>query len=572
VTGVAVAGQNGRIQRSADDSDQIFKEATLAGSPGDGQEGALKIDVQPRLPPLAWLVDLSDAEPRLICGTGVETSGSRFFEGCWAGEFGDWDFDRVEDVFGSGGKTSKGEALFVTPLHTLDAIYVLESSGRFMVANSLPFLVQAAGLELPYDPGIGSRFASIKDGIEAYERVILQGSGWTLYRIVRENIVIRGPALRLVPKPSAPLERFTDYASYRGLLLDTLDHVQRNGASPSRKVRYSLLATCSSGYDSTASTALAATLGCRQALTLRTGGGINVPDSGRQAAKALGLEVTELERVVRAVGGDFKEAEFFATGLGAGDFAFRAFAPHCEQRILLTGFHGDITWDRHAPTSNSLARKDLSGSTLTELRLRHGFVNVPVPFIGATRHEVLLRIANSEEMRSWQVGGHYDRPIARRIAEECGVPRGCFAQSKKGSGITSGHLFGFWSEAALRDLKQFERGILARQGNRVSYYARWAGQSATQVALAVIGKPAGRIGLGHLRDELFHRLPGIDTLSYRHARYNSMACLWAVDRLRSRYTASPAPPARAKHGSTEPPIGGHSAPSVLIPAARISDA
>lgn len=529
------------------------------------QGGALATHVQPGLPPLAWLVDLSNEAPRLICGAGVEVSGNRFFEGCWAGEFEDWGFDTVEDVFGSGGKIGEAEALLVTPLHTLDALYVLERGGRFTVANSLAFLVQAAGLDLPFDLGIGGRFASIKAGIDAYERVIFRSPDWILHRIVRENIAIRGPEMRLLPKPSAHADRFSNYRSYRDLLLDTLERVRRNGTSPSRKVRYSLLSTCSSGYDSTACTALAAALGCRQVLTLRTAGGLNVPDSGRRTAETLGLEVIELERVVRAEGEDFKEAEFFATGLGGGDYAFRAFAPYVGQRILLTGFHGDIAWDRNAPTSNSLARKDLSGSTLSELRLRHGFVNVPVPFIGATRHESLLRIANSEEMRPYHVGGHYDRPIARRIAEERGVPRGCFAHRKKGSGITSGHLFGFWSEAALRDLARFERDVLARHGNRAAYYARWAGQSATQVALAAVGKPAGRIGLAHLRDELFHRIPGVDTLSYRHVRYNGMACLWAVDKLRPRYAAAGAEPEPRGSGCARPrasarPLGLKHAP------------
>lgn len=537
----------------------------MTGSP-DGRRGnALATHVQPGLPPLAWLVDLSDAAPRLICGAGVEVSGNRFFEGCWAGEFEDWSFDKVEDVFGSGGKISEGEALLVTPLHTLDALYVLERGGRFMVANSLAFLTEAARLELPFDPGIGGRFASVKAGIDAYERVIFRSPDWILHRIVRENIAIRGPEMRLLPKPSAHADRFSDYRSYRDLLLDTLERVRRNGTSPSRKVRYSLLSTCSSGYDSTACTALAAALGCREALTLRTGGGVNVPDSGREAVKALGMEAIELERTARATGDDHKEAEFFATGLGASDYAFRAFAPHCGRRMLLTGFQGDAIWDRNGEPASHLPRKDLAGSTLSELRLRCGFVNVPVPFIGATRHDAILRIANGEEMRPYHVGGHYDRPIARRIVEERGVPRGCFARRKKGSGITSGHLFGFWSEAALRDLARFERDVLARHGKRAAYYARWAGQSATQVALAAVGKPAGRIGLAHLRDELFHRIPGVDTLSYRHVRYNGMACLWAVDKLRPRYAAPGAEPEPRGSGCARPrasarPLGLKHAP------------
>jgi len=35
-------------------------------------------------------------------------------------------------------------------------------------------------------------------------------------------------------------------------------------------------------------------------------------------------------------------------------------------------------------------------------------------------------------MDLWSVGGGYDRPIARRIAEEAGIPRHLFGQIKKG--------------------------------------------------------------------------------------------------------------------------------------------
>jgi hypothetical protein len=35
-------------------------------------------------------------------------------------------------------------------------------------------------------------------------------------------------------------------------------------------------------------------------------------------------------------------------------------------------------------------------------------------------------------MKPWTLGGEYDRPIARRIAEEAGIPRELFGQQKKG--------------------------------------------------------------------------------------------------------------------------------------------
>jgi hypothetical protein len=39
-------------------------------------------------------------------------------------------------------------------------------------------------------------------------------------------------------------------------------------------------------------------------------------------------------------------------------------------------------------------------------------------------------------MHPWKLGnGYYDRPIARRIAEEAGVPREFFGQRKRGAGL-----------------------------------------------------------------------------------------------------------------------------------------
>jgi hypothetical protein len=40
-------------------------------------------------------------------------------------------------------------------------------------------------------------------------------------------------------------------------------------------------------------------------------------------------------------------------------------------------------------------------------------------------------IGRSPSMRSWTVGGDYDRPIPRRIVEEAGIPRGAFAKRKR---------------------------------------------------------------------------------------------------------------------------------------------
>ena len=68
-----------------------------------------------------------------------------------------------------------------------------------------------------------------------------------------------------------------------------------------------------------------------------------------------------------------------------------------------------------------------------ELRLNLGFIQLPLPFMGARRKAEVIAITESEEMRPWRINTAYDRPIPRRIAEEAGIPRHAFGQSKYAS-------------------------------------------------------------------------------------------------------------------------------------------
>jgi hypothetical protein len=108
-------------------------------------------------------------------------------------------------------------------------------------------------------------------------------------------------------------------------------------------------------------------------------------------------------------------------------------------RVLVSGRHGERYW---GPTSRckrlNFAEVDdcqLSGHSLTEFRLRTGTVHFPLPYVGAAHGPAIYRITKSAEMRPWLLGtGYYDRPIARRIAEEAGVPRENFGHKKFGAG------------------------------------------------------------------------------------------------------------------------------------------
>ena len=54
-----------------------------------------------------------------------------------------------------------------------------------------------------------------------------------------------------------------------------------------------------------------------------------------------------------------------------------------------------------------------------------------VPFILAVNIKDVYAVSHSEEMHPWRLFNSYDRPIARRIAETAGIPRGAFGLRKK---------------------------------------------------------------------------------------------------------------------------------------------
>ncbi|HWT31227.1 MAG TPA: hypothetical protein VN240_09410, partial [Propylenella sp.] len=196
----------------------------------------------------------------------------------------------------------------------------------------------------------------------------------------------------------------------------------------------------SRGYNSAACAALAAQLDpAATALCLdRTRSG--APDDGTAIAAALGLKSVLLRRAEREKSSDGKDrisrAEFpgvyeFSVGLGLADECLKAPAELVAGRIVLTGFHGDRMWGPVAEPRRTLTRTDTTGASLGEFRLRAGFLHIPVPMLGFWAAPRLQEILRSDAMEKWRLGGDYDRPIARRIAEEAGVPREMFGHRKE---------------------------------------------------------------------------------------------------------------------------------------------
>jgi hypothetical protein len=391
---------------------------------------------EPRLPPLAWTARLVQKDPVVVVrhGSAVETRRSLFFEGAWDGEFSAGRFADALTFSGSGATLTDVGVLFSSSTHTLDRLHFIRVADSLIVSNSLAFLFQEA--EDSADPAYwyyDADLISIVEGLNRHRATIPTARGNTIHLYYHCNVHV-GSQLDTAKLSKRTPQPFRSYGDYVSFLRSSLAAVQRNATSRQRKVRYTPLATISSGYDSPACAALAREVGCSEAVTFTTCRAEfwATDDTGKAVACRLGLRVKEFDRLAYLRRHDFPEAEFLAWGTGGEDVVMVALEDVLPARLLYTGFHGDKVWAReNAHVGHDIERGDPSGSSLAEFRLRVGFIHLPVPFMGCIQHASIHEISNSSEMLQWSIGGDYDRPIPRRLVEDAGVPRHLFGQHKK---------------------------------------------------------------------------------------------------------------------------------------------
>jgi hypothetical protein len=407
----------------------------------------LNAEVSAALPPLAWLLEI-DGVPhrhRLICGSGVLLGENAFFEGAWPGAVSAMDFAQKADAFGSGGMLHGQGWTIVPPSHTLESVFACKEGARLFVSNALPFLLAHRGDAL--DPAFLDYhrvFFDILGGLEHSPIRFPSLRAAEIRGYFFHNLAIGPePEIAVRKKPEAP--RFHAFADYRAHLARVVEATLDNARDPLRRYAYRPLATISQGYDSPACAALAREAGCREAVThthARRAFGVVDSDSGEEIAKALDMTITATDRRAYLQREELvtPEAEFFSHGLEGADVNYLAFAPQIRHRVLFTGCHGDTMWEKRKVPSDVIKRGDLDGGSLGEYRRRMDFIHLPLPYVGALRHRDVVTISNMPEMAPYSLGGEYDRPIARRILEEAGVPRGAFGQAKKATTLS---FFGF---------------------------------------------------------------------------------------------------------------------------------
>jgi hypothetical protein len=400
------------------------------------------------LPKLAWVaeVDRTSGIVTLLHGPLVEVRPNFFIEGVWNGPFQDGDFGETDCVFGTGGILGEDSIRFVTSAATTDYLYYSEDGGQVTVSNSLPLLLgyiddflDPQYLEYP------EICDSIMDGIIHYRRDIPTKRAKVRRQMYR-NLDVSRENVSESDKRMPP--RFVCFKDYRDYLRDNYALIVANARDRARAQALEIWSTQSKGYDSTAMNAIARCHGIDKVFTITKAKSVDYlahqdegelsDDDGGEICELLGLPCIQLNR--RAFTKEFDQEYLYYCGLHHNqDANLEEISKHVSKvGLLLTGTLGEMWYTKaclgkRAFLDSELRRWDLGGHGMAELRLVVGFIHLPFPYIGARRREDIVNITESSEMDSWRLGNKYDRPIPRRIAEEAGIPRHAFGQSKMGS-------------------------------------------------------------------------------------------------------------------------------------------
>jgi hypothetical protein len=400
------------------------------------------------LPKLAWVaeVNCTSGIVKLQHGPLVEVRRNFFIEGVWNGPFATGDFGETDCVFGSGGILSDDSIRFVTSASTTDYLYYAEAPGQVTVSNSLPLLLGAIKDSLdPRCREYPQICDSIMDGINDYRRDIPTRSG-TVRRLMYRNLDVSAEKVSESDKRMPPV--FKAFEDYRDYLRDNYALIAQNARDGARSQSLEIWSTQSKGYDSTAVNAIASPYGIDKVFTVSKAKSIfhlahnddgQLPDDdGGEICESLGLNYIRINR--RGFAEEFDQEYLYYCALHQNqDANLKDISRHVSKvGILLTGTLGEIWYTKaclgkRAFLDSEMKRWDLGGHGMAELRLVVGFIHVPLPYIGARRKADIVKITESSDMAAWRLRNGYDRPIPRRIAEEAGISRLAFGQSKMGS-------------------------------------------------------------------------------------------------------------------------------------------
>lgn len=395
----------------------------------------LEIERKENFPLLGWgaIVDFDKRLINAFIGPDIDESDKGFIEGCHTGEH------ILDDVLNSpfclatGLILDEGQPVFFAASHTLDPLYYIHHNNALYISNSLPCVLAISDHELDPDHFYyATDFSKIQDHVN---KIPLKKGTLNVAHHINLKILDDGSVEPLKKVGYGPFATYTDYEA---ALKDAIVGVLRNAKLPGRKNTYDPISTLSSGYDSVAIAAIVKELAkdnLTEALTIRDAGKNlgDKNDSGAEIAKILGLKVTEQNRM------DYRkkfDSELLLSFTGSPqDLPLSIFKDKFVHKLLLRGDHGDVIWVYNLKPS-TFKRSTMSGLNTNEFRHHMGYINVPIPYIGLEYHADIINISKSDEMAPWRLNNSYDRPVARRLAEDRGVPRQLFGQQKKATVVS----------------------------------------------------------------------------------------------------------------------------------------
>lgn len=490
----------------------------------------LEVHQAESLPRLAWHARVAREGVQVMAGAWVTAADDWFAEGAWNGGLGEGALDRATYLVGSGAVVRRGQVVFCTPTHAFEHLYSTRAGDELLISNSLVFLMREAGIELDtaYPNYIFDIIQARRTGIRP--RPFPLRGGIDIHTGVNLIVNSRGE-LEYRPKPLPP--RPVDFGALLGIFDSTLSAVFENAADPARPQPFRPVVPLSRGYDSTAVAALARRHGCREAVTSvdpRT-----PEDCGTPVGEALGMPVTEYPRSlppdldVRVVG------EFLASAMGV-DLPKAVMAEQLEGAVLLIGNDGDQLFGTRPGMLSRYGNPTAltgPGASYLEFRLRLGMLNFPVPAIVGRHPDAVQAITHSAEMQPWATGTGYDRPIARRIGEEAGVPGHLFGQAKAATSHVFVHTDGMPAQASASFEAWLSRlGELPDTGGLRSSVTRWV--QKRWVAWMMNGYKTLPLGVREMLRPIVLR----PWWAHAHRMWGSRYLYgfhWGVDQIKDRY-------------------------------------
>jgi hypothetical protein len=422
----------------------------------------VSITTDPQLPRLGYVGQHSPDATAIRCGPWVETRDALVTDGVWDGPF-EAGPSVASVLWGTALRANDAGVRILTSHVPIDRLFLVQvAPTTWVFSNSLPLVLLEADDELsPTRSDYRSMFHSASRGLRHAPRWTSTGRGRRLRVVYGEIATLTAGRARFWHRPAAA--GFDDFTQYRARLATVVERTVANATDAGRRHPFSPLPMISAGYDSSVVAVLAAEAGVHHAVSLRRNlGGEDsaARDDPQAVADALGLMLTTVDRGGWRSRTDVPEAWVAASGLPLYDVALLDAEPHLPQTMMMAGFGGDAMWSTQLPHPPwDLATSGyLFGRGLSEHRLSLGYTIFAPPLIDATAVPSVARITSAPEMAPWTLGIAYDRPIARRIIESAGVPRGAFGVRKLGVsggvGTRTRRFRGRTSSDRLDELKQ----------------------------------------------------------------------------------------------------------------------